>query len=91
VILTLLDRKSRKIAAKSTGYPDWLLSSERVQEVIPVLGRSGICEYRTWQTLQGVAAYYPLLTASEELDDLVRDAARELKEFVESRKIKNMK
>ncbi|PQE20776.1 hypothetical protein CJF30_00002080 [Rutstroemia sp. NJR-2017a BBW] len=91
VILTLLDRKNRKIAAKSTSYPDWLLSTERVQEVLPVVGRSGICEYRTWQTLQGVAAYYPLLTASEDLDDLVRDAARELKEFVDRRKVKNVK
>lgn len=89
VILTLLDRENKKIVVKSTGYPDWLLTSERVQEVIPVAGRSGICEYKTWQTLKGVAAYYPLLTAGEELDDLVRDAASELKEFVERKKTKH--
>ncbi|KAF7867392.1 hypothetical protein EAF04_005475 [Stromatinia cepivora] len=86
VVLTLLDPAHKKMAAKSTQYPDWLLGTERVQEVVPIKGKTNVCEYRTWITLQGLAAYYPLLTAKEELEDVARDAATELKMFVETRK-----
>ncbi|APA07037.1 predicted protein [Sclerotinia sclerotiorum 1980 UF-70] len=86
VVLTLLDPVHKKMAAKTTQYPDWLLGTERVQEVVPIKGKKNICEYRNWITLQGFAAYYPLLTAKEELEDVARDAATELKTFVETRK-----
>ncbi|KAF7958508.1 hypothetical protein EAE96_002051 [Botrytis aclada] len=85
VVLTVLDPAHRKMVAKTTQYPGWLLGSERVQEVVAVKGKTNVCEYRTWMTLQGIAAYYPLLTAKEEMGDIVRDAATELKMFVESR------
>jgi hypothetical protein len=42
----------------STTYPSWLLSSERVQEVVPIQGHPNICEYRTYHTLTGIASYY---------------------------------
>ncbi|QSZ28639.1 hypothetical protein DSL72_003138 [Monilinia vaccinii-corymbosi] len=86
VVLTVLDPAHRKMAAKTTSYPDWLLGSERVQQVVPIKGRANICEYRTWITLAGIAAYYPLLTARDELEDVIRDAAMELKAFIEARK-----
>lgn len=73
------------MAAKTTTYPDWLLNSEIVQEVVPIKGKTNVCEYRTWSTLRGIAAYYPLLTAKDEIEDVARDAALELKAFVESR------
>lgn len=85
VVLTLLDPARKKMAAKTIGYPDWLLGSERVQHVVSIKGRSNICEYRTWITLEGLAAYYPLLTAKDELQDVARDAAMELKIFIEGR------
>ncbi|TGO28974.1 hypothetical protein BPAE_0020g00190 [Botrytis paeoniae] len=85
VVLTVLDPAHRKMVAKTTQYPNWLLGSERVQEVVAVKGKTNVCEYRTWLTLQGIAAYYPLLTAKEEMEDVVRDAATELKMFIESR------
>jgi len=56
--LSFLDRKNKKVAEMSTTYPSWLLSSERVQEVVPIQGHSNICEYRTYQTLTGIASYY---------------------------------
>ncbi|TEY50425.1 hypothetical protein BOTCAL_0276g00050 [Botryotinia calthae] len=85
VVLTVLDPAQRKMGAKTTQYPGWLLGSERVQEVVAVKGKTTVCEYRTWLTLEGIAAYYPLLTAKEEMADVVRDAAIELKMFIESR------
>ncbi|KAB8302820.1 hypothetical protein EYC80_006164 [Monilinia laxa] len=85
VVLTLLDPAHKKMAAKTIGYPDWLLGSERVQQVVSIKGRSNICEYRTWITLEGLAAYYPLLTAKDELQDVAKDAAMELKIFIEGR------
>ncbi|KAF7913771.1 uncharacterized protein EAF01_000177 [Botrytis porri] len=85
VMLTMLDPVHKKMVAKTTQYPNWLLGSERVQEVVPVKGRTNVCEYRTWSTVQGIAAYYPLLTAKEEMEDVVKDAATELKMFIESR------
>ncbi|KAI9650157.1 hypothetical protein NHQ30_000170 [Ciborinia camelliae] len=88
VVLTLLDPANKKMAAKTTNYPHWLLSSERVQEVVSVKGKTNVCEYRTWITLTGIASYYPLLTAKEELEDVARDAAMELKVFIEARKRK---
>ena len=87
-MLTLLDHAHKKIAAKTTRYPGWLLSSEKVQEVVPIKGKTNVCEYRTWQTLEGVGAYYPLLTAKEELEDAVSDAAMDLKLFIEAQKRK---
>ena len=85
VVLTMLDPVQRKMSAKTTQYPGWLLGTERVQEVVAVKGKTTVCEYRTWLTLEGIAAYYPLLTAKEEMVDIVRDAALELKMFIESR------
>ncbi len=84
--LTLLDRESKKIAERTTGYPSWLLGSERVQEVIPVEGKPGTCQYRTYHTVEGVAAYYILLTSQEDLTDSLRCSADNRKLYVESRK-----
>ena len=82
--LTLLDRESTRVAYLTTLYPQWLLGSERVQEVFPVEGHPGICEYRTYQTLEGIAAYYFMFTASDELTETQRRCAEDLKTFIES-------
>jgi hypothetical protein len=81
--MTLLDRESKRLAVVTTSYPPWLLASERVQEVVPVEGQPGYCEYRTWWTLEGVAAYYLLLNAKEEFDESQRHSAIDLKYFLE--------
>ncbi|KUJ22334.1 uncharacterized protein LY89DRAFT_575707 [Mollisia scopiformis] len=86
VTLTVLDRENRKIAEKSTSYPKWLLSSERVQEVVSIEGQPGFCEYRTYQTVEGIGAYYLLLTVQEDLNDCQNKCATELKAFVEQEK-----
>ncbi|CZR50648.1 uncharacterized protein PAC_00522 [Phialocephala subalpina] len=86
VRLTMLDHESRRVADMSTTYPKWLLFSERVQEVVPIEGKPGFCEYRTWQTLEGIGAYYLLLTAREDLSESQQKCATELKAFVEQRK-----
>jgi hypothetical protein len=83
VKLTLLDRERKVIAERSTAYPSWLLSSERVQEVVPMEGHKDLCEYRTWQTFEGVASYLLLLTAQEELAESMRGCADNLKVFME--------
>lgn len=83
VRLTLLDRESRRTAEKSTDFPKWLLASERVQEVVPIEGQPGFCEYRTYQTFEGLAAYYLLLAHREEFEDSQQKCAIELKAFVE--------
>jgi len=81
----MLDRKNKKTAEMTTPYPPWLLASERVQEVIPVQGQLGVCEYRTWQTLEGFAAYYILLTAAEDLQESQERCASDLQAFIENR------
>lgn len=85
VELTLLDRESRRLAEASTDshFPNWLLSSERVQEVVPIEDQPGFCEYRTYQTIQGLGAYYLLLAHLEELEDCQQKCATELKAYVE--------
>ena len=84
--LTMLDRECKKVAEMTTTYPSWLLASERVQEVLPVAAQPGVCEYRTWYTLEGVGAYYILLTAQEELHGTQTRCADALKAFVENGK-----
>lgn len=83
--ITRLDHETKMVAECATQYPRWLLNVERVQQVLPVEGRKGICEYRTWATYQGIAAYYLLFTAKQELEVSQRHFADELKTFVEGR------
>jgi hypothetical protein len=83
VRLTVLDRERRVIAERSTAYPAWLLGSELVQEVVPVEGHPKLCEYRTWHTLEGIAAYALLLTAQDELAETRRRHAEGLKSYVD--------
>jgi hypothetical protein len=54
-----------------------------VQEVVPVEGRPGYCEYRSWHTLEGIASYYLLLTAKEELCESQKQMAADLRDFLE--------
>lgn len=84
--LSILDSEKRMITERSTGYPSWLLSSERVQEIVPIEGHKDLCEYRSWHTIQGICAYFLLLLVKEELDQAVRETAKNLKVFVEKRK-----
>lgn len=86
VKLSLLDPENRRVAEASTTYPRWLLSSERVQEVVPLEGEPEFCEYRTYQTIEGLGAYYLLLTAQEDLLECQQKCAMELKAFVEQRR-----
>lgn len=83
VKLTLLDCERRMVAEASTKYPRWLLSSERVQEVVQIEGEPGFCQYRTYQTIEGIGAYYLLLAAQEDLLECQRKCATELKVFIE--------
>jgi len=82
----MLDREKKIIAELTTGYPPWLLGSERVQEVVPVEGQPGYCEYRTYHTIEGIGAYYLLLTAKEELREIQQRCADDLKAFIENGK-----
>lgn len=86
VKLTLLDRESKRIAEYSTSYPHWLLGSERVQEVVPVEGHPGYSEYRTYYTVEGIAAYYLLLNAKEELIETQKRCTVDVKNFLEEGK-----
>jgi len=83
--MTCLDSETKTIAECATQYPRWLLKSERVLQVLPVEGHKGICEFRSWATYEGIAAYFLLLTAKEELDVSQRQFADELRTFVEGR------
>jgi len=85
VQLKTLDRKNRLIAEESISYPNWLLKSGRIQEVVPLDGQPGFCEYRTQHNLFGIASYYLLLTSKEDLEEIQTQYASELKFFVESR------
>lgn len=80
-----MDRKNRLIAEESISYPNWLLKSGRIQEVVPLDGQPGFCEYRTQHNLFGIASYYLLLTSKEDLEEIQTQYASELKFFVESR------
>jgi len=84
--LTLLDRESKRVALLTTTYAPWLLASERVQEVVPVEGQPRYCEYRTWWTNQGVAAYYLLFFTKEEFQESVNRSTADLRDFMERRK-----
>lgn len=86
--LTLLDRESKRLAVLTTSYPPWLLASERVQEVVPVESHPGHCEYRSWWTLEGVAAYYLVLAAKEEFSETQKRSAADLRDFLERAKFK---
>jgi hypothetical protein len=81
--LTLLDRESKRLAVLTTSYAPWLLASERVQEVVPLESHPGFCEYRSWWTVEGVAAYYLLLAAKEEFCDSQKRSATDFKDFLE--------
>ncbi|TVY93488.1 hypothetical protein LAWI1_G001300 [Lachnellula willkommii] len=81
--ITLLDRQRKRFAQRTTTYPRWLLGSETVQEVVPIEGQNGVCEYRTYHTIQGLAAYYLLMAATEELAETQQKSADELKTFIE--------
>jgi hypothetical protein len=83
--LTLLDRQSKRLAVLTTSFIPWLLASERVQEVVPIEGHFGYCEYRSWWTLEGVAAYYLLLAAQEDFCESQKRSAADLKDFLERR------
>ena len=83
---TVLDREKRQIAEHSLDYPRWLLETERVQEVVAVEGRKNVCEYRTWLTHQGLAAYFLILIAKDELRDSQRRCADDLKIFIDSKR-----
>lgn len=83
--LTLLDRANKIMTERSTGYPSWLLSSERVQEVVPIEGHNDLCEYRTWHTIEGICGYFLLITAQDELTLALRETANNLKIFMEER------
>jgi hypothetical protein len=85
--LTLLDRESKRLAVLTTSYAPWALASERVQEVVPVEGRPGYCEYRSWWTLEGVAAYYLLLAAKDEFCESQQRSAADLQEFMERNRL----
>jgi hypothetical protein len=76
------------IAERTTSYDKWLLGSERVQEVVPVQGHPRLCEYRTWHTLEGLAAYALILTAQDELDETQRTIADGLKAHMEKSRAK---
>lgn len=83
--LTTLDRDRRIVSEATTLYPRWLLLSERVQEVVPVEGEPEVCEYRTYHTYEGFAAYYLLLINREEVLDTHRQCASDLKYFFEEK------
>jgi len=53
-----------------------------VQEVVPVQGLNGVCEYRTYHTIEGLAAYYLLMAGTEELVDTQQRSVDELKTFI---------
>ncbi len=81
--LTLLDPERRKLAYSSVHYPPWLLGSERVIEILPVEGHSHLCDYRSYQTLEGIAAYYLMLTAHAELAETEKRLGEDLRVFIE--------
>ena len=83
--LTLLDRESKRVALLTTTYAPWLLASERVQEVLPVEGQPGYCEYRTWWTNEGIASYYLLLVTKDDFEDTLTRSATDLRDFMERR------
>ena len=87
--LTVLDKDKRMIAERSTSYPPWLLGSERVQEVVPVDGHPRLCEYRTWHTLEGIAAYALALTARDDISETQRTIADSLKAHMEKSRAKS--
>jgi hypothetical protein len=73
------------MSEQSTGYPSWLLSSERVQEVVPIEGHNDLREYRTWHTIEGICGYFLLITTQGELSQALRETADNLKNFMEGR------
>ncbi|TVY58127.1 hypothetical protein LCER1_G001920 [Lachnellula cervina] len=81
--ITLLDRQRKRVAQRTTTYPRWLLAGETVQEVLPIEGQNGVCEYRTYHTVEGLAAYYLLMAATEELAETQQKSADDLKTFIE--------
>lgn len=84
--ITHLDHETKTIAECTTQYPRWLLKTRRVEEVVPVEGHKALCEYRTWMTYDGIAAYFLMLTAQDELAEMQKQFAEDLKAFVEARK-----
>ncbi|EKD15522.1 uncharacterized protein L3040_009149 [Drepanopeziza brunnea f. sp. 'multigermtubi'] len=92
VRLTALDRERRIISEITTLYPKWLLVSERVQEVLPIQGESEFCEYRTYFTYQGFAAYYLLLATREEMYEIQKQCASDLRYLFEEKiRVKGLK
>jgi hypothetical protein len=87
-MLTVMDKEKRRIAERTISYPSWLLSSERVQEVLPVPGHPRLCEYRTWQSFEGIASYALAATARDEISEAQRTIADGLKIHTEKSRAK---
>lgn len=87
----MLDREKFMIAERTITYPSWLLGSETVQEAIPIEGHPRLCEYRTWHTFEGFAAYALILTAQEELAETQRTIADGLKAYMEKSRVTRAK
>lgn len=84
--MTQLDHRTKTKVECTTEYPRWLFKSRRVLQVVPVEGHEKLCEFRASATHDGIAAYYLLFMAKEELVDTQRRFAEDLKDFVEARK-----
>lgn len=80
VTISSLDHEKHMVSEITNKYPSWLLASERVQAVVPIPGEPHVCEYRSYMTIQGIAGYYLLLAAREELDDSQKRCADNLRE-----------
>jgi hypothetical protein len=83
-VLTRFDRKEKMIVERSDDYMSFLLEIENVHQVLPMEGHQGICEYRSWTTYRGIAAYFLLYLAKEDFEVTQRGFAADVKRFVES-------
>jgi hypothetical protein len=77
-------RKGYRVAWKSTGFPNWVLRCERVQEMVE--NAEGFTDYTTWETFGGPLAVTVKLTQGSKLVDRFADWARDLKRHLESSK-----
>lgn len=80
-------RRGLRVAWAASGFPGFLLRSERVQEFVEVEGVDGgaRCEYFCWETFYGLLAPVVRLSVGGKLEVAFRAWMDGLKKFVEER------
>lgn len=84
MLVTELDRAARKACWKAEGMPEFMLRTSRTSECLPsTAGDDAVCEFRTFEMMNGPTAYVVRQMYGEVLQERFKDMATDLKNYAE--------